>query len=173
MPPAAVSHELSRAIVETLPHSRSPQYDLLVHRPNGPGLRRTSPPALLTRRAVALLGLSFPGVRALFASADVMSEGGVRTENGERSWFGSTSLLVAMGARESVETVAAALSRDLHARARLLRLAHAEASLRAPRPLGRASCEVKVGVSHGRLRIDVDVQAPLIEARRRGRALSR
>ena len=44
--------------------------------------------------------------------------------------------------------------------------AHREAQSRAPGMLGRTVCEVRFSEEVGGLRIDVDVQAPLIERRR-------
>jgi hypothetical protein len=60
-------------------------------------------------------------------------------------------------------------ARDVHFRLRALRMAHREASLRAPSRLGRLTGEIRVAFRGGAVRIDVDVQAPLIEARARFR----
>lgn len=137
-----------------------------VSRPAGPGLRRAGIPPLLGSRTVTFVGASAPRVRELLAAADMMSEGELRDEGGTRTWFGSTNLL--LPTTRDPERLAAILSHDLHARARLLRVAVREASLRAPRPLGRATCEVRFVATPDGLRVDVDVQAPLIEARERG-----
>jgi hypothetical protein len=58
-------------------------------------------------------------------------------------------------------------SRDVHFRLRALRMAHREASLRAPSRLGRLTGDIRVAFHAGAVRVDVDVQAPLIEARAR------
>ena len=50
-------------------------------------------------------------------------------------------------------------------RVRALRAAHREAASRAPGRLGRLSCEVRITADPRGVRIDVDVQAPLIERR--------
>ncbi len=102
--------------------------------------------------------------RELFECADVVSEGGVRIEPQGRVWYGSTSLILPMD--DPAGSYAAALAeRDVHVRLRAVRTAHTEACLRAPSRLGRFACEVRVS-SHARgVRIDVDVQAPLIEGR--------
>ncbi len=132
----------------------------------GPGLRKAAPLTLVATRTVALVSASGPRVRELVARADVMSEGSVRDEGGTRTWFGSTSFLLPHV--PDAARVVAILSHDLHARARVLRVAQREACLRAPRALGRATCEVRFEVASDGLRIDVDVQAPLIEALERG-----
>ncbi len=55
--------------------------------------------------------------------------------------------------------------RDVHVRLRAVRIAHREALHRAPAPLGTATCEMRFMLDPEGLRIDVDLQAPLIEQR--------
>jgi len=52
-------------------------------------------------------------------------------------------------------------------------MAHREASLRAPARLGRLTGEIRVKFDGGAVRIDVDVQAPLIDGRARLRRAPR
>jgi len=110
-------------------------------------------------------------VREMFASADVVTEGGPRDEAAGRMWYGTTSLILAMPADVSEherELVRAVLERDVHLRVRALRAAAVEHKARAPGRLGRISSEIRVELAGGGLRIDVDVQAPLIERRLAG-----
>jgi hypothetical protein len=107
--------------------------------------------------------------RELFDRADVVSEGSVRDEKTGRVWYGSTSLILRVDTSEArnaePDFLAALVARDAHVRLRALRMAHREASLRAPGRLGRVSCEMRVSPDSRGVRIDVDVQAPLIERR--------
>ena len=112
--------------------------------------------------------------RELFDRADILSEGGARDEKGGRVWYGSTSLILTLGALESDGAdpafLAALVARDAHVRLRAMRMAHREASLRAPGRLGRVSCEMRISPDSRGVRIDVDVQAPLIERRAHARS---
>jgi hypothetical protein len=102
--------------------------------------------------------------RQLFQRADVVSEGSVRVETHGRTWYGSTSLILAAGGADA-SFLAALAERDVHVRVRAMRTAHREACLRAPARLGRFVCEIRVATDPRGVRIDVDVQAPLIEKR--------
>jgi hypothetical protein len=113
-----------------------------------------------------------PRWRDLFEQADVVSEGSLREERTGRVWYGSTSLILRVGphAGDGAEKLpadpsflAALVSRDVHARLRAVRVAHREACLRAPGRLGRFTCEMRISPDPEGVRIDVDVQAPLIE----------
>ena len=107
--------------------------------------------------------------RDLFVEADAMSEGGVKDERGERVWYGTTSLILGLPVETPVEERAFLLAlarKDVHGHVHALRCAHREAQSRAPGMLGRTVCEVTFSEDPRGLRIDVDVQAPLIERRR-------
>jgi len=114
---------------------------------------------------------SDPEWRRLFDAADSVSEGSVKRDATGPVWYGSTSLILVLppdtpaNARALFAGVAA---RDPHVRLRAVRLAQREAQLRAPSSLGRCSCEIRVESEARGVRIDVDVQAPLIEGSRRG-----
>lgn len=116
-----------------------------------------------------------PRWRELFEHADVVSEGSVRDEAGGRVWYGSTSLILLLPPPAPPQegptpaTLARLASRDAHVRLRALRTAHREACLRAPGRLGRFVGEISVVPDARGVRIDVDVQAPLIERRVGGR----
>lgn len=107
--------------------------------------------------------------RDLFACCDAMSEGAVKDERGERHWYGSTSLILGLPVETPVEErsfLLALAKKDVHVHVHALRCAHREAQSRAPGLLGRVVCEVRFSDDPRGLRIDVDVQAPLIERRR-------
>ncbi|WP_394820536.1 hypothetical protein [Pendulispora albinea] len=107
----------------------------------------------------------------MLASADVISEGAITVEESGSVWYGSTSFIVAVpfDTEEERQLFAEVAARDPHVRVRVLRIAKREASIRATAPLGRASCELRMAADERGLVIDVDIQAPLIEERRRGR----
>lgn len=139
-----------------------------------------SGPTLKKARAPTLVEASGPLVRTtegrwreLFASADAISEGGVKDEVDGRVWYGSTSLILELptGTPEDerifLKTVA---EKDVHVHLHALRCAHREAQSRAPGMLGRTVCELRFSEDPRGLRIDVDVQAPLIERRRTARS---
>ena len=107
--------------------------------------------------------------RELFESADAISEGAVKEEGGGRVWYGSTSLILDLPVETSLEDRGFLLDvagKDVHVHVYALRCAHREAQSRAPGLLGRMISEVHFGDDPRGLRIDVDVQAPLIERRR-------
>jgi hypothetical protein len=130
----------------------------------GPGLAKARVHPVVQTQPTLLVRASDARWRELFERADVVSEGSPRTEAQGRIWYGSTSLILAVAAHEA-PFFAAVANRDIHVRVRALRAALREASSRAPGRLGRFSCEVRVSADPGGVRIDVDVQAPLIERR--------
>jgi hypothetical protein len=113
--------------------------------------------------------------RELFEDADIISEGAARDDgSGERTWYGSTSLILELPVETSLEDreqLLAIARKDVHAHVHALRSAHREAQSRAPAQLGRVACELRFSDDPKGLRIDVDVQAPLIERRRVTRTL--
>ncbi len=133
-----------------------------------PGLAKTRGERVLRIRAVTALHASDARFRAMFDAADAVSEGSAQAAGGPGEaavWFGSTSLVLPWpagvdsdGARAFLAALAGA---DPHVRLRAVRIAHREASHRAPGPLGRVECELRTAASAAGLRIDVDVQAPL------------
>jgi len=131
---------------------------------SGPGLAKTHGDRLVRTRALTSVRGSEGRFRAMFAHADAVSEGAVRVERALPVWYGTTSLILPWPERlppSSWGFVAAVAVRDPHVRLRAVRWAHREACTRAPGPLGRVECEVRMGAEEGGLRIDVDVQAPL------------
>jgi hypothetical protein len=132
-----------------------------------PGLAKARALPLVLAHRKLLVRTAEPPWRALFERADVVSEGGVREESQGRVWYGSTSLVLGGGDAPGADTplLAALAARNVHVRLRAMRIAHREASLRAPGRLGRFVCEIHITPSSEGVRIDVDVQAPLIERR--------
>lgn len=136
-------------------------------RDRGPGLSKTKGGALGKSRAGALVSTADSRWRELVESADVLSEGSSRLEGKSSTWYGSTSLVVALPDSTATERahILMLASGDPHLRVRVLRLAHREAAARAPAKLGRVVCELRAAADPRGLRIDVDVQAPLIGVR--------
>jgi hypothetical protein len=138
----------------------------------GPQLRKARAPALVERRGT-FVRTTEGRWRALFADADTLSEGAVKGESGQRVWYGSTSLILEYPGDIPVDErsfVRAVAEKDVHVHVHALRTAHREAQSRAPGMLGRTVCEVRFEDDPRGLRIDVDVQAPLIERRLATRA---
>ena len=140
-----------------------------------PGLAKARGLPFVLAQTTTLFSASEPRWRELFESADIISEGCARQEGGEsggRMWYGSTSLILCVPAAEALTPamLAKLAGRDIHVRLRAVRMAHREASLRAPGRLGRFACEIQFSADARGVRIDVDVQAPLIERRARTRA---
>jgi hypothetical protein len=119
---------------------------------------------LVISRQILLVRAPDSRWRELFACADTVSEGGVRDEAHGRMWYGSTSLILPTGEPDGGRLAAIAAG-DVHVRVRALRAAHREACSRAPGRLGRISCEIRFTADARGVRIDVDLQAPLIERR--------
>jgi hypothetical protein len=140
--------------------------------PKRPGLAKTHLALLAVARSPRVRATEGRW-RALFDAADSVSEGSIRHEAGGDVWYGSTSLILPLSGDATPaerEFVAAVAARDLHVRVRALRLARREAASRAPGALGRTTCEIRVECVSRGVRIDVDVQAPLIEGRNLGTA---
>ena len=140
-----------------------------------PGIAKARGLPFILAQTTTLYRATDPRWRELFEQADIVSEGCARQEAGGRMWYGTTSLILSVpeGTRDGEPAVLAALAgRDVHVRLRAVRMAHREASLRAPGGLGRFTCEIQVTPDARGVRIDVDVQAPLISgsaaASRRG-----
>jgi hypothetical protein len=129
-----------------------------------PGIAKAKALPLAIARGL-LVRTAEPPWRDLFALADVVSEGDVRIEALGRSWYGSTSIILTLSGSHDAGLFAAIAQRSVHVRLRALRTARREASLRAPGRLGRVTCETHISATGSGVRIDVDVQAPLIERR--------
>jgi len=139
-----------------------------------PGLAKSRGLPLVLARSASLVRAPDPRWRELFDQADTVSEGSVRDEKAGRVWYGSTSLILRVDPAEACGVgpafLAALVGRDLHVRLRAVRVAHREACARSPCRLGRFTCEIHVEADERGVRIDVDVQAPLIEGRARAKS---
>jgi hypothetical protein len=131
---------------------------------NGPGLAKTRSAPLVEERLAQVTRTSDGRWRALFDAADLVTEGAAREEPQGRFWYGTTSMILPADARDAA-LLARVAARDVHVRLRALRAARREACLRAPGRLGRLACEIRFRAHPRGVRIDVDVQAPLIERR--------
>ena len=134
----------------------------------GPTIVKARKPALVSMDRRARLRVHEAVWREMFDRADLVSEGSCRDEKGVRVWYGTTSLILPLGlpfTHEERHFLAAVAARDLHVRLRAIRVAHREAQSRAPAALDNATCEITVSSDPGGVRIDVDIQAPLIEGR--------
>jgi hypothetical protein len=129
-----------------------------------PGLAKARAQPVVQARQMVQVQASDARWREMFERADVVSEGSAREEAHGRVWYGSTSLILLVEGAD-IPLFAAVAERDVHVRLRALRAAHREAASRAPGQLGRLSCEVRVAADPRGVRIDVDVQATLIERR--------
>ncbi len=111
------------------------------------------------------LWASEPGAMADYVrTADVVSEGEVREEEGRRVYYGSTSLLFVPGPRSSslpVADLCARLSSDPHARLLALRIAVREATHRAGAEAGSASAEIAFREGPTGVIATIDVTLPL------------
>jgi len=130
----------------------------------GPGLAKVRALPLMLARSGVFVSVTDERWRDLFGRSDVISEGSARDEAGGRVWYGSTSLILP-ATRGDIGLLVTLAAHDMHVRLRAVRAAHREASLRAPGRLGRVTCEMRVTSETRGVRIDVDLQAPLIERR--------
>lgn len=134
-----------------------------------PPLAKARRPPLLTHRGAHVQSSDAPW-RELFERADVVSEGSAHAELHGRVWYGSTSMILRAPGGTDPTLLAQVADRNVHVRLRAVRTALREASLRAPGRLGRLMCELRISFDPAGVRIDVDVQAPLIERRASSRA---
>jgi hypothetical protein len=127
---------------------------------------------LQVRRNFELIHSSDDQIRELFEHADVISEGAVRQEASGRCYYGTTSVLLPSITRgglipdEQRAALAVQLQADPHARVRAIRIACREAQVRCGASLGQLRAEVKVVEDHTGVRFDIDVEAPVHEARK-------
>jgi hypothetical protein len=128
----------------------------------GPGLAKARA-RFVERRTMELVRLRPAQLAALFADADVVSEGGVRLGETPTMYYGSTSLLVRPGSNEpalDLPTWARLLASDPHARLFALRVARREARRRAGE-LERLDAELVVTVTASGALVRLEVSAPV------------
>ena len=98
-----------------------------------------------------------------------MSEGAARGEGNERSYFGSSNiilLIAAEGPEQTAQSLAGAVARDPHVRLRAMRVARREAAQRANAPLDRVRTEITVSSCATGVAVHVDVEALVLPDRR-------
>jgi hypothetical protein len=135
----------------------------------GPGLARTTRLKLFHSRTLRLVASSDARWGELFDTADVMSEGAPRGEGAERSYFGSSNIILLItpeDASQTVKSLAGAVARDPHVRLRAMRVARREAAQRANAPLDRVRAEITVSPCTTGVAVHVDVEASVLADRR-------
>jgi len=135
----------------------------------GPGLAKAGAHPLLLRRHLETWRSSDYRWRELFERADVMSEGAVRNESDGRTYYGTTSVLLPYASNGGLVpdelgwVVGRLVSRDVHARVRAIRIACREAQVRSASPIGRVRAEFVVRPDPRGIRVDIEVEARVIE----------
>ena len=139
-------------------------------RPKGrPGLAKTARAKLFHSRTLRLIASSDARWGELFESADVMSEGAPRGEGSERSYFGSSNIILLIAPEDpsqTVQSLAEAVARDPHVRLRAMRVARREAAQRADGPLDRVRTEITVSPCATGVAVHVEVEASVLADRR-------
>jgi hypothetical protein len=134
-----------------------------------PGLAKTTRVQLFQSRTLRLVASSDARWGELFDTADVMSEGAPRGEGSERSYFGSSNIILLIAPEDpsqTVQSLAGAVARDPHVRLRAMRVARREAAQRADAPLDRVRTEITVSPCTTGVAVHVDVEASVLPDRR-------
>jgi hypothetical protein len=137
--------------------------------PRGPGLVKTTRAQLFHSRTLRLLASSDARWGEIFDAADVMSEGAPRGEGSDRSYFGSSNIILLIapeGPEQTVQTLAGAVALDPHVRLRAMRVARREAAQRAHGPLDRVRTEITVSPCAKGVAVHVEVEAQVLRDRR-------
>jgi hypothetical protein len=137
--------------------------------PRGPGLAKTSEMPLFHSRTLLLLSSSDARWEKLFEKADIVSEGAPRGEGQERSYFGSSDIVLPVRperAGDTMESLAGAIAMDPHVRVRAVRMARREAQQRAQGPLDSLRAEITVSPCAHRVTVHVEVEARVFPDRR-------
>jgi hypothetical protein len=98
-----------------------------------------------------------------------MSEGAARGEGSDRSYFGSSNIILLIapeGPEQTVQTLAGAVALDPHVRLRAMRVARREAAQRAHGPLDRVRTEITVSPCAKGVAVHVEVEAQVLRDRR-------
>lgn len=134
-----------------------------------PGLAKTKRARLFQPRTLRLVASSDARWSELFDTADVVSEGAPRGEGGEKSYFGSSNIILLIAPEvhgQTAETLAGAVALDPHVRLRAMRVARREAALRANGPLDRVRTEITVRPCATGVAVHVEVEAVVMRDRR-------
>jgi hypothetical protein len=98
-----------------------------------------------------------------------MSEGAPRGEGSDRSYFGSSNIILLIapqGPEQTAQSLAGAVALDPHVRLRAMRVARREASQRANGPLDRMRTEITVSPCAKGVAVHVEVEAQVRRDRR-------
>ena len=138
------------------------------NRPARPDPKKVERLPIGSRRTCSLLQSVDYVWRELLENADVVSEGAVRKEVEGLVYYGTTSVLLMPAAKgraysdEEVDTLVQLLTADPHARVRAVRIACIEAQLRAGCDIGAVRAELTIRRDARSVRIDIDVEARVI-----------
>jgi hypothetical protein len=140
--------------------------------PRGPGLVKTTRAQLFQSRTFRLVASSDARWGEIFDTADVMSEGAPRGEGSDRSYFGSSNIILLIapeGPEQTAQSLAGAVALDPHVRLRAMRVARREAAQRAQGPLDRMRTEITVSSCPQGVAVHVEVEAQVLRDRRNKR----
>jgi len=135
----------------------------------GPGLAKARRAALFHSRTLRLVSSSDARWEELFEKADIVSEGAPRGEGDERSYFGSSDILLVVRPErggDTMEGLAGAIAMDPHVRLRAVRMARREAQQRADGPLDSLRAEITVAPCAKGVTVHVEVEARVFPDRR-------
>jgi hypothetical protein len=134
-----------------------------------PGIAKTKRARLFQPRTIRLVASSDARWSEIFDTADVISEGAHRGEGTDRSYFGSSNIILLIAPEvhgQTPETFAGAVARDPHVRLRAMRVARREAAQRANGPLDKVRTEITVTPCATGVAVHVDVEAAVLRDRR-------
>jgi hypothetical protein len=149
-------------------------------RPARPGLAKVRTPPVLLRRSAEMIATQGGRLLELLDAASVVSEGAAREEaaarggEGERVYYGSSSLLFAHQSAGGIlpdaqgPDLVFALEHDPHARLQVVRVAHREALSRAGSKIGPVSAELRVKLTARGVLVTIDVSARFVRERASG-----
>jgi hypothetical protein len=135
----------------------------------GPGVTKTRIAPLFHSRILRLVASSDARWAQLFEKADVVSEGAPRGEGAQRSYFGSSDIVLfvrPLRRGDTMEGLAGAMALDPHVRLRAVRMARREAQLRAQGPLDSLHAEITVSPCSRGVTVHVEVEARVFPERR-------
>ncbi|MET0594416.1 MAG: hypothetical protein ABW133_17065 [Polyangiaceae bacterium] len=134
-----------------------------------PGIAKTKRARLFQPRTLRLVASSDARWGEIFETADVVSEGAQRGEAGDRSYFGSSNIILLIAPEvhgQTPEFLAGAVAKDPHVRLRAMRVARREAEQRANGPLDKVRTEITVTPCATGVAVHVEVEAVVLRDRR-------
>lgn len=134
-----------------------------------PGIAKTKRARLFQPRTIRLVASSDARWGEIFDAADVVSEGAHRGEGSDRSYFGSSNIILLISPEvhgQTPENLAGAVANDPHVRLRAMRVARREAAQRANGPLDKVRTEITVTACATGVAVHVEVEAVVLRDRR-------